>query len=178
MLSTPNVMKRSKPLKAATSRSSQQDTPPDSPTRPFNVTELARQFFDAAKHVQESESKEASSAGPQVEGNAKPAKQGPELQGLNSRQSMKCTFSSMCKCDDTELPPTARDPKTYTYKIVESAPTAEVTELDEYVFIVRMRIGKCYGFDKKVLWLTWTQQGNFKTYGIHRFQENSLRDIL
>jgi hypothetical protein len=111
MLSTPNVMKRSKPLKAATSRSSQQDTPPDSPTRPFNVTELARQFFDAAKHVQESESKEASSAGPQVEGNAKPAEARARASRLEFKTVDEVYVSSMCKCDDTELPPTAGTPR-------------------------------------------------------------------
>jgi hypothetical protein len=41
------------------------------------------------------------------------------------------------------------DSKAYKYKIVESTPTVEVTELDEYVFIVRTRIGECPGSYKR-----------------------------
>lgn len=36
------------------------------------------------------------------------------------------------------------DAKAYDYKIVDSPPTQDVGELDEYVFIVRRRIGKPY----------------------------------
>jgi hypothetical protein len=67
------VSKQSKPFQAVPSRSSQPDTPPDSPTWPFNFKELAKEFFDTVKRIQESESKEASPfAGPQVEGNTEP----------------------------------------------------------------------------------------------------------
>jgi hypothetical protein len=111
MSGAPNAMKRSKPLKVVPPRSSQQDTPPGSPTWPFTVTELARQFFNAVKHVQESESKEASSAGPQVEGNAKP----PEARARTSRLEFKTVnevyVSSMCKCGNTEMPPRAGAPR-------------------------------------------------------------------
>jgi hypothetical protein len=111
MSSTPNVLKRSKPIKVAPSRSSQQDTPPDSPTWPFNVTELARQFFDAVKHVKESDSKEASSAGPQVEGNVKPAEARARASRLEFKTVDEVYVSSMCKCGDTELPSTAGTPR-------------------------------------------------------------------
>jgi hypothetical protein len=112
MSGKPNVMKRSKPLKVAPSSSSQQDTPPDSPTWPLNVTDLARQFFDAVKHVQESESKEASSsAGPQVEGSAKPAEARARASRFEFKTVDEVYVSSMCKCDDTELLPTAGTPR-------------------------------------------------------------------
>lgn len=111
MSRTPNVMKRGKPLKVAPSRSSQHDTPPDSPTWPFNVTELARQFFDAVKLVQESESKEASSAGPQVKEDTKPAEARARASRLEFKTVDEVYVSSMCKCNDTELPPTAGTPR-------------------------------------------------------------------
>ena len=111
MSGTPNIMKRSKLLRAAPSKSSQQDTPPDSPTWPFNVTELARQFFDAVKRVQESESKTASPAGPQVGGSAKPAEARARASRLEFKIVDEVYVSSIYKCDDTELPPTAGTPK-------------------------------------------------------------------
>jgi hypothetical protein len=111
MSGTPNVMKRSKLLRIAPSKSSQQDTPPDSPTWPFNVTELARQFFDAVKDVKESDSKGASSAGPQVEGNVKPAEARARASKLEFKTVDEVYVSSICKCDDTELPSTAGTPR-------------------------------------------------------------------
>ncbi len=41
------------------------------------------------------------------------------------------------------------DSKIYKYKIIKSTPSIEVTELDEYVFIIRTRIGECPGSYKR-----------------------------
>ena len=54
---------------------------------------------------------------------------------------MKCTFHDAFKIMLIIMH--SWDSKTYQYKIVESTPIAEVTELDEYVFVVRTRIGEC-----------------------------------
>ena len=97
MSRTPNVMKRGKPLKVAPSSSSQHDTPPDSPTWPFNVTELARQFFDAVK-LAESESKEAPSAGPQVKKDTKPAEARARASRFEFKTVDEVYVSSMCNC--------------------------------------------------------------------------------
>lgn len=66
----PVPSKRSK-QKAAPSSAGRPDTPPDSPTWPFDVTEFAKQFFDTVKLITAPESKDSfPSAEPQVEGNA------------------------------------------------------------------------------------------------------------
>jgi len=48
------------------------------------------------------------------------------------------------------------DSKTYDYKIAESIkPSDSVTDLDQYVFVVRQRIGKYAGtYSNKMLFLT------------------------
>lgn len=49
------------------------------------------------------------------------------------------------------------DPKSYAYKIAESSkPADEMTDLDQYVFVVRRRIGPDgNGLDKKTAGLTY-----------------------
>ena len=51
--------------------------------------------------------------------------------------------------------PYSWDAKDYKYKIVESStPKDEVVELDEYVFLVRKRLGELLTFPKRLLSLT------------------------
>jgi hypothetical protein len=64
----------------------------------------------------------------------------------------KVYVSSIYKCNNIKLLPTARTLR-YIYKIIKLTPIVEVTKLNKYVFIIRIRINKCYGFYKKVLWL-------------------------
>jgi hypothetical protein len=73
MSNTSKPKKQSKPLQTASSRSVHPDTPPDSPTWQSGILDIARQFLDAVKSIQASESKEPSFAGPNIEGNTKPA---------------------------------------------------------------------------------------------------------
>ena len=55
-----------------------------------------------------------------------------------------------------------------------------MTELDEYVFIVRMRIGKCSGSCKKVSWLTWMDADKVtsKPTAYIDIKSDGLRDVL
>jgi hypothetical protein len=54
-----------------------------------------------------------------------------------------------------------------------------VTELDEYVFIVRMRIGKCYGFLQKGITADVDTDKVTSTPTVYiDIKLNSLRDVL
>ncbi len=70
------------------------------------------------------------------------------------------------------------DGKAYKYKVVESTPTPEVTELDEYVFIVRIRIGE-YTCLTKALWLTLDiDRKTSEPTAFVDIKSEGLRDIL
>jgi hypothetical protein len=56
---------------------------------------------------------------------------------------MKCMSLIKCKSNSTDNTPSRSwDPKEYKYKIEESKSDGEVNELDQYVFVVRVRIGE------------------------------------
>ena len=56
---------------------------------------------------------------------------------------MKCTSTAKCKATKLKSLPYSWNENEYKYKVVESAtPSGEVDELDEYIFVLRVRIGE------------------------------------
>ena len=56
---------------------------------------------------------------------------------------MKCMFSTECKSNSAnDSTPHSWNDKEFKYKVQDSPPDAEVNELDQYVFVVRVRIGE------------------------------------
>jgi hypothetical protein len=70
------------------------------------------------------------------------------------------------------------DSKAYEYKIVDSVPSPDVSELDEYVFVVRKRVGKC---SHALICASLTCPSDKKTGEVIAFvdiKSPGLRDIL
>jgi hypothetical protein len=56
---------------------------------------------------------------------------------------MKCMSSTECKSNSAnDSTPHSWNDKEYKYKVEDSPPDAEVNELDQYVFVVCVRIGE------------------------------------
>ncbi|KIW99705.1 uncharacterized protein Z518_11118 [Rhinocladiella mackenziei CBS 650.93] len=115
------VMRQSKGVQASLPGPNNPDTPPDSPTTQLpNPFEFAKQFLDALKSIQTSEPKGTSSAAE-----------------TNAQQSEPISRASKLEVKEVHE---VWNPKAYEYKVVESPPAVELTELDTYVFVVRTRV--------------------------------------
>ena len=77
----------------------------------------------------------------QLPGPANRITQESERRNSNSRLSTRC-LSSATKAKPQLIPWYSWDPKSCKYKTEQSLPTEDANEFDEYIFVVRTRIGK------------------------------------
>jgi hypothetical protein len=82
---------------------------------------------------------------------------------------MKYTSQIAYKYKHAKLP-YSWDAKAYKYKTVKSTPTSEITELNEYVFVVRIHINEHTSRDNNIMADVKHRQENFGTYNLYRYQ--------